>query len=120
MTRVNIFEHNGKEIILVDFSDADEKKAVEIMEEGSKAIRSKPEGSLLTLTNVKNTRYNSETVKMMTDFVKGNKPHVKAAAVIGLSNIKKVILNALNQAAGRNIRAFSDEKEALNWLSMQK
>ncbi|MFP4467287.1 MAG: hypothetical protein ACLFP1_09560 [Candidatus Goldiibacteriota bacterium] len=119
MGNVNTAEKNGKEIVLVDFSGEKAEKVPGIIEEAAKIIRNKPENTVLTLTNVKNTLYNSETVKQFNDFVKGNKPYVKAGAVIGLSKVKTVILNAINQAAGRNIKAFTDEEEALEWLGMQ-
>jgi hypothetical protein len=52
----------------------------------------------------------------MKDFTTHNKPYVKAAAIIGISGIKKIIFEAVMMFSRRKIHIFNDMTEAKDWL----
>jgi hypothetical protein len=90
--RVKFIEHKGKKILLVDMSDLLEDDVIAVIEYAKKIIRSQPENSVLILTNVTHARYNAKVVSAMQEYAKGNKPYVKASAILGINPIKKSFL----------------------------
>ena len=94
-------------------------EAQKTVDSAKRLIRSESESSLLILTDVTGARYNLETVEKLKEFANGNKPYVKASAVIGLDGMKKIIYNAVKKFSGRNIPAFDDTEKAKEWLIEQ-
>ncbi|MCX8092898.1 MAG: hypothetical protein N3E50_01870 [Candidatus Goldbacteria bacterium] len=117
--RVKFIEHKGKKILFVDMSELLEEDVISVIEYSKKIIRSQPEGSLLTLTDVTHARYNAKVVSIMQEYVKGNKPYVKAAAVLGVNPIKRIIFNKIMEFSQRELFAFEDKEKALEWLIKQ-
>jgi hypothetical protein len=116
MKRVKCISHNGSQIICLDFSGCNVEDFQPIIKEAEKLIRAEPPNSVLTLTDVTDAKYNLETTEALIEFVKGNKPFVKAGAVVGLDTLKKVIYNSVMHFSGRNLLAFNDIEKAKNWL----
>ncbi|MGC4120101.1 MAG: hypothetical protein QM765_37075 [Myxococcales bacterium] len=48
-----------------------------------------------------------------------NAPYVKAGAVVGVTGLKKIVLNTLNLMTSRGFRAFDAREKALDWLAQQ-
>jgi hypothetical protein len=119
MNRIRFITHQGKQILLLDFSGCEADEVLETIEEGKKVIRVHPQHSLLTLTNVEGTHYNMAITNAMQEFAHGNKPFVKAGAVIGISGLKKIVYDAVMKFSGRNLPAFDDIEKAKDWLSEQ-
>ncbi|MCX7698182.1 MAG: hypothetical protein N2114_01790 [Candidatus Goldbacteria bacterium] len=117
--RVKFIEHKGKKILFIDMSELLEEDVISVIEYAKKIIRSQPEGSLLTLTDVTHARYNAKVVSAMQEYVKGNKPYVKAAAVLGINPIKRIIFNKIMEFSQRELFAFEDKEKALEWLIKQ-
>jgi hypothetical protein len=116
MSKVRPIVHNGKQIIFLDFSGCNVEDFSTIINEAEKLIRAEPLNSVLTLTDVTDAKYNLEVTEALIEFVKGNKPFVKAGGVVGLDTIKKVIYNSVMHFSGRNLLAFDDIEKAKNWL----
>ena len=90
---------------------------MKIIEDAKRVISTKPENSLLTLTDVTNARFNEEVGDGMKQFSAHNKPYVKAAAVVGITGLKKIILGAVMAFSKRNLESFDDEEQAKRWLA---
>ena len=58
--RVKFIKHLEKEILLLDFSNSGAVELLKIIEDAKRVISTKPENSLLTLTDVTNARFNEE------------------------------------------------------------
>ncbi len=117
MDKVRFIEHKGKQILLIDMSNCAENEVLSIIEQAKKIIMSRPEKSVLTLTDVTHARYNAAVVLAMQLFTKGNKPYVKAAAVLGINAIKKIIFSKIMESSERDLHAFSDVEKAKDWLA---
>ncbi len=79
-------------------------------------IRGQPEDTLLTLTNVKDARFNYKVVDAMKDFVVHNKPYVRKGAVIGVKGLQKIIYDAILKFSRRVLPRFDDFDKAKDWL----
>ncbi|HEX2921138.1 MAG TPA: hypothetical protein VHO50_08235 [Bacteroidales bacterium] len=121
MAKTSEVFHKGKTIFRIDFSNVDEVNEItEIINEASRYIRSKPFNSVLTLTNIQNMHYSSEIKEHFNQFMKGNKPYVKASTVIGLNLLQQMLYNSLVKLTGRDVRLFSNEQAAKDWLCEQR
>jgi hypothetical protein len=102
----------------MDFSNIREVSEIkQLIDKSVEYIRSQPNSSLLTLTNIEGMHFNSEIKNMFSDFVSGNKPHVKTGAVIGLNGLQRIVYNGLMKITGRDIRSFDNINVAKDWLS---
>lgn len=107
---------HGKEIIFLDISNCSSAEIVAELDVAAKKIASKPEKSVLILTDSTNGDYSSETANAMTNFSKNNTPYVKGSAVIGADPMRKILVTVVRMATKRDIRTFDSKTEALNWL----
>lgn len=114
--RVKFIKHREKEILLLDFSNSGTDEVLKIIEDAKRVISTMPENSLLTLTDVTNARFNEEVGDGMKQFSAHNKPYVKAAAVVGITGLKKIIFGAVMAFSRRNLESFDDMEQAKRWL----
>jgi len=114
MERVRIEEFilEGKNFIYLDMSDLKTSKGFsELVKIAEPAIAKYPEGSLYTITNVENARFDTEVKMLLVNYLKHNKPYVKYWAIIGVDGIKKVVANTLLALSGRAKPLFAFTKE---------
>ncbi len=55
-------------------------------------------------------------MKIIVDYAKGNEPYIEKGAVVLHPRFKSVINLGIKLTGRKNLRAFSTEKEALEWL----
>ena len=116
MERVEFIEYKGKKILKIDMSNCLENEVFSVIEQAKKVIFTQPQNSLLTLTDVTHARYNASVVAAMQVFTKENKRYVRAAAVVGINSIKRIIFNKIMEAAERELNAFENAEKAKEWL----
>ena len=119
MERVKYIYHNGRQILFLDFAGCNVQDFPILIEKAENLIRAEPPTSVLTLTDVTGAKYNLEITQALKEFVKSNKPYVKAGAVVGLDALKKIIYNGVMHFSGRNLAAFNDIEKAKDWLADQ-
>jgi hypothetical protein len=119
MERVQFIQHKGKKILHLNFANCSVDEVLQTIEMSKAAIRTQSSGSVLTLTDVTNAAFNSKVSEAMKGFVIHNKPYVVAAAVVGVTGLKQVILNAVMKLSGRKLTAFNTLAEAKDWLAAQ-
>lgn len=119
MQNPQFIKHNGRRILYIDFSNAtlDQKEELRLVILASrKAISIHPPNSLLILTNVHNTKYDTEIAQVMKEYVAHNKPFVKKSAIVGLSGLQIVLYNTIMRFTGRQLSCFENEIKAKDWL----
>lgn len=117
MSRTQQITHQGKIIFQMDFSNLNNPKEIRAtIEESVRFIRSQPNASALTLTKINGMHFSNEIKDMFNDFIKGNKPFVKAGAVVGLNGLQRIVYNGLMKITGRDIKSFDDVTSAKDWL----
>ena len=117
--RVKFITHKGRQILLMDLSNATPEEFLATMDEARALIAKQAKASLRTLTNVTGVRYRSEVGPAVQDFVRHNKPYVIAGAVVGLDALKTIMFNFINRVTGRSLRAMENRDDAMNWLVTQ-
>jgi hypothetical protein len=116
MERVKFIIHKWRQILLLDGSHCSIDEAIKTIDEAKEVIRSQPKSSLLIVTDVTGAKYDLELIEKLKKFTSGNKPYVKASAIVGLDGLQKVAYNAVTLFSKRTIPVFADIEKAKDWL----
>ena len=118
MRKPEFISYNGKTFFFMDFSDMRSREDVDsLIRPSAEYIRSQSEKSVLTLTNIKGMHFNTEIKNAFSDFLKGNKPFVKAGAVVGIGGLQRIVYNGVMKLSGRDLRSFETLDQAQDWLA---
>ncbi len=117
--RVRFVEYKSKKILLIDLTKCELPDVMAVIHEARRIIDVVPDHSLLTLTDVTGAHFNPATTRVMKEFTSDNKRFVRAAAVVGLTPLTRTIYEAVLKFTGRNIPAFYNRMQALEWLAGQ-
>jgi len=119
--RIEEFTHEGKNFIYLDLSEFKENSEYsEFVAVAKESIAKYAENSLFTITNVRDVKFDSETKRIIAEWMKSNKPYVKCGAVIGFDGIKRIVINAIFKMGGRkNMMFFPNREQAVEWLLKQ-
>ena len=120
MDRVSFVKHKNKDILLVDISDIrNVNESIETLQNGTRLIKTQAPKSVLLLTNVSGTHYDTDGADAIKIYSKENTPFIKASAVVGVNGLKRLIFNTVVKITGRNITPFDDVEAAKDWLAGQ-
>lgn len=120
MERVHFIPYQQVKILLIDVSNMAAGKDFEaVINQAKYEIRTQPKESVLTLFDATGTFYDPESIQILKDFTKSNKPYVKASAVVGITGLKKIALETISRFSGRTFQACNTREEALAWLARQ-
>lgn len=119
MDRIMFIDHAGTEILLLDFSGVKSAEVLAMIDHAKTVISGRPPRSLRTLTDVTDMHFNNEVSQKMKEFTSHNKPYVMAAAVVGVTGLKRIIFNAVIAFSGRKLTTFDDRESAKRWLAEQ-
>jgi hypothetical protein len=119
--RTRFIELAGCRILLLDFSGISEpQQALDAIAEARAVVaQQRPDGSLLTLTDVAGSHFDSGVLKAIRELAEHNRPYVRAGAVVGLTGLMRVVYNTLIHLTGRNLRSFDDLESAREYLIQQ-
>ncbi|HEX8271724.1 MAG TPA: hypothetical protein VF615_03665 [Longimicrobiaceae bacterium] len=120
MQRTRFIEHRGQRILLLDYSGIrDAAEALREIEASREVVRAQAPGSLLTLTHVRDARYNAEVIQALKALAEHNRPFVRAGAVAGMSGLHRAVFSTILLFTRRALRAFDDVEAAKDWLAEQ-
>lgn len=121
MDNVKFIEHKGKKILFQNLKDSrDADTNISIFEEAKQIIVKMPANSVLLLTDVTNAHYDIKAAENLKTFSREVTPFVKASAALGVTGIKRILLQTLLKITGRQIQICSDIDEALEYLVNHK
>ena len=115
-SRVNFIEHNGRRVLLVDYSHCNAALLKAVVQECQRIVAIQPANSVRTLNDVTGTMFDQESVALLKALVKANAPYVKKAAVVGLTGLQRLIHEAVQAFSKRNLPLFPTRNAALDWL----
>ena len=118
-SRVMFVRHKNKEILQIDFSKCKYEEFLVEVEKTKGIVSEQAPKSILTLTLVNDFNFNKEITRSMKELAAHNHPFIKAAAVVGVTGLKKIIFDAIQRVTGREFRFFNDIESAKEWLVTQ-
>ncbi|MDR1813065.1 MAG: hypothetical protein LBQ87_09595 [Candidatus Fibromonas sp.] len=114
--RIEEFVRDGKNFIYFDLSETKSNDDYVAIIKPAKECIVKYSSPVLTITNIKDVWFDSETKAIVAEWMKFNEPYVKCGTVIGF-DIKRMIVNSIFKLSGRTNMAFVPDKEqAIEWL----
>ena len=116
MNRARFINHKGKDIYLLDFSHATLEDICQTIDDAGKDIHSQPHKSVMTLTYATGGKFDTPTMLKLKNLTKANEPYVKAAAVVGVTGLQNVVMNAVAMFTKRRFYMFDDLEEAKEFL----
>lgn len=109
--------HREKRIIVVDLTGMTPDRYQPVLAEAIARIRREPPASVRLATIVKDVRFGVGAGEHARAYSAAIRPHVKAAAVVGLSPISQVVFLAVKPFIHKSTTAFSDLAAAKSWLA---
>jgi hypothetical protein len=122
MASVYEFSYKEKSIFCLDLSDlqlTDKQKFRELVQTAKEKIITKAPKSLLVITNITNTGFDTDAAAIVGDYAVSNTPYVKASAVVGSKGMQKVVINTIRIVTGRDFYLADSMEEAQEWLANQ-
>lgn len=112
-----IITYKGKRIYYFDHRGLSGQAAIDSVKGANEMLHDSPSSGLLTLADFTDAYAD----KAVMDYLKSEETKrvtakVSKAAVLGISGLKKVLLNAYNLAAGVPAKAFDTEEAAKEYL----
>ncbi len=110
--------HNGKQILLMDFSSATSTAEITRMaEEIKKFVALHQPQSLLGLVDFTGIRIDRATTGIIKDMAGHNRKYIRFIALVGLGSIRSVMLRMMLFLSGKsNHKVFGTRDKALEWL----
>ena len=112
----------GKTILCMDIAGLQSKDKPDFLEcvrQAKEIIRKQPPKSLLVITKVTDTGFDSEVANIIKEYAQHNTPYVKASAVVGIAGWSKIILTAIKTLTGRDFHLSDTMEDAQEWLVLQ-
>ena len=111
--------HQGKLILYADYTnyrpeDFEALRAELLAVEAE--ICSRPENSVLSLTDVRGSIATREAVELFKKSAPVAKKHILRQAVVGVTGVKKILFDAVVRISGQNAKTFDDTEKAKDWL----
>ena len=118
MERLSTLQHNGAEILVVDYSGIrDHQESLDLIWKSSDTIVAAPAGSVRVLMSISGAHFSPQLLGPLTEAALRNKPHLKGVAVIGLGGLLRVIYLSMSKLMEMEMPAFDSREDALNWLA---
>jgi hypothetical protein len=120
MAQVKYITHNGRKILLADFTYSKPEEMVEAIETVKKTVKKSPEKSVLALIDVRFSPFDSELSNALKHMAAEDRPYVKMTAIVGVTGLKRLAYDAMIRFSGRkNILIFDKIETAKDWLAEQ-
>ncbi len=118
--RTSTVNHKGRTIFYMDFSDLKAEAEIKAVLDESKAyIRRQPLSSVYGLANIEEMHFNNNIKEFFLEFVKGNKPYMKASTIVGVTGLKQILFNGIMKMTGRDVKSCNTISQAKEWLVSQ-
>jgi len=117
MERAKFVEHKGRQLYIMDCSNATVEEMDQVIEACERDVRSQPEKSVFTLIVSGGSSFSGETISRLKELARDNTPYVKASAIVGVTGLHKVVLNAVAMFSKRRFYIFDTLDEAMDFLA---
>jgi hypothetical protein len=115
-----LITYKGKAIFFQNIAGSKNiEENISVFDKTKEQIVKQPPKSVLLLTDVTDAFYNTVAAERLKQFSKDVTPYVKASAAVGISGLKKIILEAMARVSGRKIEIFDTLDQAKEWLVSQ-
>jgi len=116
----NIITYQGKEIYFMDFTGMKSAKEVrKVIDTGKLYFHKFETRTALSLADITDMHFNPEIKDLFLEYIKSNKPYIKASAILGVTGLKQFVFNSVTKFAGRDVKSLDTPQQAKDWLVNQ-
>ena len=110
-------DHQGKKILLVDFSNCPADEVEKIARAVPDYVIVNPLGSVLELTDFTAAPFDRDAIRAVKETAVFDKPFVRKSALIGTEDLPASFYDELKSYSRRELLIFTTSEEALDWLA---
>ena len=114
--RVRFFEHKGKQILLLDFSDANAHQMQLLLEHVRITVAQHGHESVITLADFTGSIVDHAVATRIKEVLTLDRPFVKKTAWVGSESIPHAFMENFHNFSQREIATFKTREEAMDWL----
>ena len=114
--RIRFIDHQGKRVLLVDFSNCSANEVEEIARAVPDHVTVNPHSSVLVLTDFTGAAFDRDALRAMKETAVFDKPFVRKSALIGTEDLPASFYDELKSFSRRELVIFKTREEALAWL----
>ena len=114
--RIHFIEHQGKQILLIDYSGASAHQMLLLLEHVRITVAQHARESLLILADFSDAEIDRTVVTRIREVLTLDRPFVKRTAWVGAENIPHAYMESFHTFSQREIATFKTREEALDWL----
>ncbi len=119
--RLHVLEIQGKEILFQDYTNLQGTPFIEQVNTNKEDLlkygRENGELSILLLSDVTGSALDQDVMYAFRDLGQAIDAYIKAAAIVGMSGIRKYALKMFNLVVSKERRTFDDLESAKRWLA---
>ena len=114
--RIRFIEHQGKQILLLDFSRANTHEMQLLLEYVRITVAQHAHESLVTLADFTGSTVDHAVATRIKEVLTLDRPFVKKTAWVGSESIPHAFMENFYNFSQREIATFETREEALDWL----
>jgi hypothetical protein len=114
--RIHFIEHQGKQILLIDYSHATVQQMLLLLEHVRITVAQHARESLLILGDFTGAEVDRTVATRIKEVLTLDRPFVKKAAWVGTENIPHAYMESFHTFSQREIVTFKTREEAMDWL----
>jgi hypothetical protein len=114
--RIHFIEHQGKQILLSDFSHANAHEMQLLLEQLRITVAQHARESLVTLADFTGATVDHAVATKIKEVLTLDRPFVKKTAWVGTESIPNAFMENFQTFSQREIVTFKTREEAMDWL----
>jgi len=114
--RIRTMQHEGKEILLVDFSGCQSPEIITLLAEVQSQIGERAQNSVCVLADFSGAQVDRNASTRIKEVLVFDRPYVKKSAWVGTESLPKVFYENFKMFSQRELPAFKTREDALAWL----
>ena len=114
--RIHFVEHQGKQILLLDFSHASAHEMQLLLEQVRITVAQHARESLLTFADFNGATVDHAVATKLKEVLTLDRPFVKKTAWVGTESIPHAFMENFETFSQRDIVTFKTREEAMDWL----
>jgi hypothetical protein len=114
--RVEWIEYKGKQLLYCDYRNLYDDDVIRLIKIVDEVVLSSERKDLLKINDVRGQFATSAILPEIKRSSKLQKPYLKKSAYVGITGVKKILLDAINRVSNIGAKPFTDIETAKEWL----
>ena len=114
--RIHFIEHQGQQILLLDFSHANANEMQLLLEYVRITVAKHARDSIVTLADLTGATVDHAVAMKIKEVMTLDRPFVKKTAWVGAESIPHAFMENFRSFSQREIVTFKTREEAMDWL----